>query len=336
VTGNTKILIKNFSDLLNQCKKLISFKENDLVIDIGSNDGSLLKNFKDAGIKTLGIEPSQASKISKKNNIPTLVKYFNNETVEFIRNKYGKAKLITATNVFAHIEDPNKLVSLVKKLMDGKSIFVTESHYLVSLLKTVQYDTVYHEHLRYYHLNALKVLFERNNMEIINVKKIKTHGGSIRVFASKKGNFMIDKNVAEMIKAEKDYGLSDFKIYRNFKKKIVNSKFLLLKMMTDLKLRGKKIYGVGSPSRASTLINFVGLDENFIDCILEVKHSSKINKFMPGTRIPVVDEKFINKDSPDYLLLLSWHIADELIKVFKKKGYKGKFILPLPKPLIIS
>lgn len=336
VTGNTKILVNNFSELFTESCDIIDFCKDDFVIDIGSNDGSLLINFKDYGLKTLGVEPSQASRISKNRGIPTLVKYFDNKTVEIIKKKYEQPKLITATNVFAHIEDPNNLVRLIKKLMGKKSVFVSESHYLLSLIKTLQYDTIYHEHLRYYHVGALQQLFERNGLEIIFVKKIKTHGGSIRVYAAKRGSYEINKNVKNIIQEEKKFGLSHKKVYLNFKRKIVDSKILLLRLLINLKLKKKKIYGVGAPSRASTLLNFVGIDENIIDCVLEIKHSHKINKFMPGTQIPVIDEKIIHKDPPDYLLLLSWHISVDLIKIFKKIGFKGKFIIPLPTPKIIS
>ena len=335
VSGNTKILVDNFSQLLTESRGIIDFRKDDLIIDIGSNDGSLLKNFKDFGLKTLGVEPSQASTISKKRGINTLVKYFNRKTVEIIKKKYRDAKLITATNVFAHIEDPNNLVHLIKKLMGKKSVFVSESHYLLSLIKTLQYDTIYHEHLRYYHVGALKKLFEKNNMEIIFVKKIKTHGGSIRVYAAKKGCYEVNENVQKIIEEEEKFGLTESKVYLNFRRKVIDSKILLLKLLIDLKLKKKKIYGIGAPSRASTLLNFVGIDENLIDYVLEIKNSHKISKFMPGTQIPVIDEEIIDENPPHYLLLLSWHISKDLIKVFRKKGFKGKFIIPLPKPKII-
>ena len=160
--------------------------ENDLVIDIGSNDGTLLTNFKINKIKTLGVEPSQAGNIANKNGIETIIDYFNDQTVKKILIKNKKPKLITATNVFAHIEDPNSLINLIKKIMTKDTVFVTESHYLLSLVKTLQYDTIYHEHLRYYHLSSLIKLFSLNNLEVFHAKKIPTHGGSIRVYSSKK------------------------------------------------------------------------------------------------------------------------------------------------------
>ena len=220
-------------------------------------------------------------------------------------------------------------------MMDKNSVFVSESHYLYSLLSTLQYDTVYHEHLRYYHLGALKILFEKNDLEIFHAKKISTHGGSIRVYTARKDSYEKTEELKKLFKEESKMGMSKDKIYNSFKAKILRSKIKLLELLIGLKLKKKKIYGVGAPSRASTLINFVGIDADLVSCILEVKNSNKLNKYIPGTKIPVIDEKVILNDPPDYLLIFSWHIKKDLINVFRKKGFRGKFIIPLPKPKII-
>ena len=335
LSGTTNILKKNFYDLCEESLKLISIDKG-YVLDIGSNDGTLLENFKKKKIPVLGVEPSKASLVAKKKNIVTINDYFNESTVNLIKKKYGNPKIITAANVFAHIENPNRLVKLIYKIMKNDSVFISESHYLGSLIKTLQYDTIYHEHLRYYHLKALKKLFERNNLEIFHIKKIPTHGGSIRVYASKKKIYPIRTSVKIIENQEKKMGLSNARIFKEFKNKIIRTKFELLKLLIEIKRKKKVIYGVGAPSRASTLINFIGIDENFVDCILEIKGSSKIGKYVPGTKIPVLDEEIIFKKKPDYLLLFSWHIKKELIEIFKKKKFNGKFIIPLPKPKIIE
>ncbi len=334
LSGTTNILKKNFHDLCEESLKLISINGG-YVLDIGSNDGTLLENFKKKKIPVLGVEPSKASLVARKKNIETINDYFNEGTVSLIKKKYGHPKIITAANVFAHIENPNRLVKLIHKIMNNDSVFISESHYLGSLIKTLQYDTIYHEHLRYYHLKALKKLFERNNLKIFHVKKIPTHGGSIRVYVSKKKVYKVEKSVKNIENQEKKMGLSKINVFKEFKNKIIRSKYELLSLLIEIKRKKKVIYGVGAPSRASTLINFVGIDENFVDCILEIKGSSKIDKYIPGTKIPVVDEEIILKKKPDYLLLFSWHIKKELIEIFRKKKFNGKFIIPLPKPEII-
>ena len=201
-SSTTKILRENFSDLYKETKKIINLKKNDLVIDIGSNDGNLLSNFKDHH-KVLGITPEKIGKLAIKKGIPTIIDYFNDKTVKKILKKNGKAKIITATNVFAHIDDINNIVKNILKTLDSNGIFISESHYLLPLIKTVQYDTIYHEHLRYYSVQSLNYLFKKHNLEIINTKEISTHGGSIRVYAARKGKYKVSKNVKLQLQKEK-------------------------------------------------------------------------------------------------------------------------------------
>ena len=332
-SSTTKILRENFKELYKDCKKIINISSKELVIDIGSNDGNLLNNFKNSH-RVLGITPEKIGNIAIRNGIPTLIKYFDKPTTNLVLKKYGKAKIITATNVFAHIENVHKLMKNILKILDEDGIFVSESHYLVSLIKTVQYDTIYHEHLRYYSLKSLEYLFKKYNMEIIHAKKINTHGGSIRVYAARKEKFKINKNVKKILNFEKNF--LNWKTFNNFKKKVIASKLNLYSILKKLKEKNKKIYGIGAPSRATTLINYVGLDENIIDCVLEIEGSYKIGNYIPGKKIPILSEKKLYNDPPDFVILFSWHIASELKFNLKKKGFKGKFIIPLPYPRIES
>ena len=330
-SSTTKILRENFKELYKECKKIISISKKDLIIDIGSNDGNLLNNFKQQH-KVLGITPEKIGKVAIKRGIKTLIRYFDNSTCKLVVKRYGKAKIITATNVFAHIENVHDLMKNITNLLDKNGIFVSESHYLVSLIQANQYDTIYHEHLRYYSLTSLKYLLKKYGMEIIHAKKINTHGGSIRVYAAKKGNFKVQKSVTKILKHEKKF--LNWKTFNNFKNKVVNSKIKLYSILKKLKNKNKKIYGIGAPSRASTLINYIGLDENIIDCILEIDGSYKIGHYVPGKKIPILSERKLYREPPDFVILFSWHIASELKLNLKKRGYKGKFIIPLPNPRI--
>ncbi len=332
-SSTTKVLRDNFVDLYADTKKIINLNKNDLVIDIGSNDGNLLSNFKN-NHKVLGVTPEKIGKIAIKKGIPTIIDYFNKKTSSAIIKKYGKAKIITATNVFAHIDDINSIVRLILKTLKEDGIFISESHYLLPLIKTVQYDTIYHEHLRYYSLESLNYLFKKHNLEIINTKEIPTHGGSIRVYAAKKGVYKISENVKKQFNKEKKY--LNKKNFDKFKENVSNSKINLFNIIKKVKDKNKTIFGVGAPSRASTLINYLGLDQDIIDCVLEVSGSYKIGNYIPGTKIPIINENIILKKQPDYLILFSWHIKDELKRNLKRKGFKGKFIIPLPYPKIES
>ncbi len=332
-SSTTRILRENFKELYKECKKILYLDKKDLVIDIGSNDGNLLGNFK-KNHRVLGVTPELIGKIAIKNGINTLIRYFDKSATNYILKKYGKAKLITATNVFAHIDNIEALMKNIIKVLDKDGVFISESHYLISLMQTVQYDTIYHEHMRYYSLTSLNYLFKKYKLKIFHAKKIPTHGGSIRVYVSKNKKYKINKSVSNILKIEKKK--LNKKTFVEFKNKVILSKINLYSLLKKIKSKNKIIFGVGSPSRAATLVNYVGLNEDIINCILEIKGSYKIGKYMPGTNIPILDENFIQKNKPDYLLILSWHISKTLIKNFKKKGYKGKFIIPLPKPHIIS
>ncbi len=333
-SGTTKVLRDNFVDLGEEVRKIIGLEKDDLVVDIGSNDGTLLSNFKDYS-KVLGITPEDIGKLAIKKGIPTILEYFRKEVVDKVKKNYGKAKIITAANVFAHIEDPNSVLFNIKSLLREDGVFISESHYLYPLIQTIQYDTIYHEHLRYYSLASLNYLLKMHALEVFHVKRIPSHGGSIRVYAAKKGLYPVKKSVSEMLSKEKDT-VTDVKNLLKFKQDVVSSKLALLKLISDVKKRGSRIFGISAPSRASTLINYIGLDQDILDCVVEVNGSYKIGKYIPGTLIPILDEQELYAKQPEYALLLSWHIAEELIPKLKEKGFKGRFIVPLPKPRIVS
>jgi len=332
-SGTTKILRENFAELAQEVSQLYPLKSSDLVVDVGSNDGTLLSNFARTS-RVYGIEPTNAGKLALDRGINTQIAFFNRNAVRIALPTQGRAKIITATNVFAHIEDVHEIIDCILELLQEDGIFISESHYLLPLIETLQYDTIYHEHLRYYSVTALKYLLEMHGMEIIHAKPIPTHGGSIRVYSSRKGKYPVRDSVARTLETERGE-LSDAKL-KGFKQKVVNSKLSLYALLRDIKRQGSRVYGVGAPSRASTLINYVGLDDGILDCVLEIKGSHKVGKYIPGTMIPVVDEGRLFADQPEYALLLSWHIADELMPKLAGRGFKGQFIIPLPEPRVAN
>jgi len=333
-SSTTKVLRENFAELYKESSKLLGIGQNDLVVDIGSNDGNLLSNFRDKH-KVLGITPEEIGRIAIKNGIDTIIDYFNGKVVDKVIKTRGRATIITATNVFAHMENINDVLGNIIKLMKPKGVFISESHYLFSLIKTLQYDTIYHEHMRYYSLHSIKYLLETHGLEVFHAKKIPSHGGSIRVYAARKGVRKVLATVKEMLVMEKEL-VTKVQNLKRFQKKVTLSKLSIMSFLYELKRRHKKIYGIGAPSRASTLINYVGIDDGILDCVLEIAGSQKIGKYVPGTVIPVLEESRLYHDQPDYALLLSWHIADELAPKLRARGFRGKFIVPLPKPRIIN
>jgi hypothetical protein len=333
-SSTTQILKENFAEMYRECLTLMKLNTQDLVVDIGSNDGNLLSNFKDKH-KVLGITPEKIGEIAIQRGIPTIFSYFDRSVVKMIIDEKGPAKVITATNVFAHIDSINEIVECIVELLVEDGVFIAECHYLGSLLETLQYDTIYHEHLMYYSLSSLKYLLEQHGLEIFHAKQIPTHGGSIRAYVSRKGKFSIKPSVVEILDREKENQL-DSKGLSDLKKRAVVSKLELQSMLLGLKKQNKVIFGIGAPSRASTLINYIGIDDGILDCVVEIAGSYKIGKYIPGTFIPIIDEARLYEDQPNYALLLSWHIADELAPKISKLGFKGDFIVPLPTPRILK
>jgi hypothetical protein len=330
-SGTTKLLRDNFADLQRESAAMLGLGDQDLVVDIGSNDGTLLSNFQKGGQRVLGIEPTDVGDIANERGIPTIKRYFGTEVAREVKREYGPASMVTAANCFAHIEDVHAIVDGVVEMLKDDGVFVTESHYLIPLLDTLQYDTIYHEHLRYYSLTSLKHLFEMHGLEVFHARPIPSHGGSIRVYAARHGAHTVQDGVRRMLSAE-PRGEAMIKQLDAFRRDVILSKLRLLSMLRDLKEKGARVAGISAPSRASTLVNYVGLDEGLIDYVCEIAGSLKIGKYMPGTQIPVVDEAKLYSDQPDCAVIFSWHIADELAPKLKAKGFRGQLITPLPVP----
>jgi C-methyltransferase C-terminal domain/Methyltransferase domain/Putative zinc binding domain len=333
-SGTTKLLRDNFAELQRESTGMFGLDAKDLVVDIGSNDGTLLSNFKNAGIRVLGIEPTDVGDIANSHGIPTIKRYFGPQVAREVKREHGAASVVTAANCFAHIEDVHAIVDGIVAMLKDDGVFISESHYLIPLLDTLQYDTIYHEHLRYYSLTSLKYLLEMHGLEVFHARPIPSHGGSIRVYAARHGMHTVQDSVRRMLSAEPRGEILARRLAA-FRREVTLSKLRLLSMLRDLKEKGSRIAGISAPSRASTLVNYVGLDEGLVEYVCEIAGSLKIGKYMPGTLMPVVDEKFLYDDQPECAIIFSWHIADELATKIKAKGFRGKLITPLPVPRML-
>lgn len=201
-SGTTRILRENFAEQYREARTIVDLTPRDLVVDIGSNDGTLLSNFAAGGHRVQGIEPTLIGNLAKERNIPTLTAFFGKDAARTVRDQQGPAKIVTATNVFAHMENIHEIVDSIVLLMDEKGVFISESHYLLSLVETLQYDTIYHEHLRYYSLQSIQYLLKAHGLEVIHAKRIPTHGGSIRVYAARPGAYKVQDSVEVLLRAE--------------------------------------------------------------------------------------------------------------------------------------
>ncbi|HYM33954.1 MAG TPA: class I SAM-dependent methyltransferase [Steroidobacteraceae bacterium] len=330
-SGTTKLLRDNFAELYAESSAMLRLGKDDLVVDIGSNDGTLLANFQAGGHRVLGIEPTDVGQIAAKRGIATVQRYFAPAVARDIREKYGPAKLVTAANCFAHIEDIHAIVDGILEMLASDGVFVSESHYLIGLIERLQYDTIYHEHLRYYSLRSLANLLAMHDLEVFHARPIPTHGGSIRVYAARRGTHKVQPTVRAMLDGEPSGDAMRAQLDR-FRKDVVLSKLRLHSLLREIKERGRRICGISAPSRASTLVNYVGLDEGIIDYVCEIAGSLKIGKYVPGTLIPVVEESRLFTDQPECAIIFSWHIADELAPKLRQKGFAGTLLTPLPTP----
>lgn len=332
-SGTNNSLKVNFANLVEHIVATYKLTEEDLAIDIGSNDGTLLENYLRHNIKILGIDPSSSTSIAIEKGIPTIVDFFNEATALKTATTHGKAKIITATNVFAHVVDIDSFMEGIRALLADNGVFISESGYVVDMIEGMQYDSIYHEHLRYYGIKPLMRLFERYGMEIIDVENIGTHGGSIRVFAAKKDVFEASSRAQELLAKENAAGYHSIERYRAFAKHIAETKQKLIEILFNIKKSGKRVVGIGAPAKGNTLLNYCKIDADLIQYLTE-KSPLKIGLYSPGMHIPVVDESRMFEEKPETAIILSWNIADELIPKLRKLGYEGKFIIPNPVPII--
>jgi len=332
VSGTSHVFVNHFQRYFQYIKQ--NYFDSGLVIDIGSNDGTLLNFFSQDGYKVIGVEP--AKKIANeaiKNGIPTIIEFFNQDLSKKILEEYGSASIITANNVFAHIDNPIEVLEGVKILIKKfNGIFVIEVSYLLDVIKNNLFDTIYHEHLDYHSIISLNEFFHNNGFEIINVEHVNTHGGSVRIFTQLiGGKFSVSKSVTNFIKKEKQFGLDAIDTYIDFSKKINEIGHQLNDLLYSLKLKGKTIFGYGAPAKATTLMYHYGIGSDKISYIVD-DSIWKQNLYTPGTHIPIVPRSYLKKNKPDYILILAWNFASSIIEQnndFKNSG--GKFIIPLPK-----
>lgn len=337
VSSTSKVFIKHFEDFANKVFKDYELNSKSLVIDIGSNDGILLKPFKDLGSRVLGIEPAvKIAKVAKENGIDTVPYFFSVPLTQKIVKEKGNADVVTATNVFAHIDDLDEVIKGLKILLDKDGIFIMEAPYLIDFIEKRYFDLTYHEHLSYWSISPLITLFKRFNMKVFDVQKVDAHGGSIRVFVAKEeGKHKIKKNVGDFLIKEKKMNLSNINTYIEYNKVVQRNKIALLKLLGELKIKGFKIAGYGAPAKGNTLLNFFAIGQEILDYIVD-DSSWKQGLYSPGRRIPVISSKEMYKNPPDYLLILAWNFAESIMennKEFKNRG--GHFIVPVPEPKII-
>ena len=308
-----------------------------LCVDIGCNDGTLLSGFKHHNMRTVGVEPTNMAKFAwKENRVETIQDFFTESLAQNMVKEYGRAKVVTMTNVFAHMATLGEVMRGIDRLLDKDGIFMTESQYLMDILQRNKFDQVYHEHLRLYSLKSLVKLFPYYGMEVFDVERLSSREGSIRVCIARKGVRPINPEVGKLLVLEEKVGLFRPAIWAKWRQKAIENRERFIKMAYGAKNKGLRFVADSCPGRGTVLVNYYGLDKTLMPYIAQLPQSEKVGKFMPGVHIPIVDNSILIKEKPDFVVILAWHYGDYIMKNWRARGLKSKFILPLPEFKIIT
>jgi len=335
-SSTTKTGHKHWASFAKTVTDKFQLNNDDLVVDIGSNVGVLLDEFKKLGSRVNGVDPAaNIVMLAKERGIDTVCDFFNQMAVEKISSQKGKASVITGTNVFAHIDDLHELMKNVLSLLKDDGVFIFEAPYLVNLIKHLEYDTIYHEHLSYLSVKPLVKFFDKFEMEIFDIEQVDIHGGSFRVYVGKKNQHDVSPVVQQLLDEEDEIKLYSKETLDEFAIRVADNRKELTWLLHSLKNDGKSIVAVSAPAKGMTLLNYCKLGTNILDVVTE-KSKLKIGRVTPGTHIPVVPDSYLLDNQPDYALLLAWNFADEImnnLSEYRKRG--GKFIIPIPSPKIV-
>lgn len=326
------------------CKKLVSACarrlqcEEALAVDIASNDGCLLRYFREARFKVVGVEPAKnIAKIAEDDGIPTINQFWSPEVASDLRASHGAAMVVTGTNVFAHVHDVERFIEGVYTVLDDQGIFVLEFPHMATLIRYREFDTIYHEHLSYFLLRPLIRLFQRHAMAVFDVEKLSIHGGSLRVFAKKAMNstLAVEDTVQTILAEEEAAGLYGLDIYRQFAQQVVGLQNRLRALFTEIVAAGKTVVGYGATAKGNTLLNSCQIGPEQLKMIID-ETPEKQNLLTPGRHIPILGREALDGSTFDYMLILAWNYKDAIMRkteTFRRQG--GKYIIPIPEVAVI-
>ncbi len=330
VSGTTHTATRHLQSLARQLTENLSLGPDRFAVDIGSNDGTLLKAYIPTGVRFLGVDPSaEPVRIANEQGIPTLHAFFNEETASLIRDEYGAADAISAAGCFAHIADLAGVMKGAKLLLNRGGIFATENQYWLAMIEQGHYDNIFHQHLRNYSLRPLIRLFDNYEMDVFDVTRSDIHGGSIRVFGCHRGEHPIDQRVGELLALEDSAKLYEAETNERFAARTLEKKTKLFDEIYRRARSGQKIIGIGAPAKASTVCNYCGLGPEMVGYITEV-NPLRVGRYLPGVHIPIVEEEWMFRDPrpADAAILFAWNYYDEIVPKLRTGGFRGDVICP--------
>ena len=337
LTGTSETMGRHHAAYAGAIVQKLALERDDLVVEVGSNDGSLLKHFQTRDLRVLGIEPaSNVAELANKRGIQTLSRFFSHSTAAEVRQGYGEAKVVLANNVLAHVDDVQGFVEGCMHLLNPTGLLVVEVPYLRRLIEKLGYDTIYHEHLCYFSATALAQLCGQLDLSIVRADEVSVHGGSLRLQIGRQEHHGTHgRQVLELLETEQAEGLSSQRTLDGFANRVAANRRDIRQLLHDLAGQGKTLAGYGAPAKATTLLNYCGIGTGELPYLVD-KNPWKVGRYQPGTGIPVFAVETLLERKPDYALILPWNIRSEVVeqqREFAQRG--GRFIVPLPKPRVL-
>lgn len=337
VSSTTETFRNHCVELAKTAVARAACRAGDLVMDIASNDGCLLSKFRDEGMQVIGVDPAKnLAAEANKAGIPTLCAYWSLETAETVASRYGCPKVITATNVFAHVDDVHEFVRAVDRCLAPKGLLVIECPYVVDFIEKNEFDTAYHEHLSYVGILPLTILMKQYGMTVLDVEYFKDiHGGTVRVFTGRAGEHRPQPSVARCLEQEQAFGIRDFHLYEAFGRRVQGNKARLVELVRELHGQGRTIWAYGASAKGNTLMNYFGLTRDTIPVAVD-DNPKKWGWYTPGSHMRITGPEELARSKVDYLLLLAWNFEAEIRRRCRAIDYRGAYILPVPEARILS
>ena len=311
---------------------------DDLVVELASNDGYLLRHFVELGIPALGVDPAaNVAEAARAVGVETIVDFFDSRLAGRLVDEGRRPSLIAANNVLAQVPELNDFVAGIEILLAPHGVATIEVPHLVRLIEGLQFDTIYHEHYSYFSLTALDRLFAFHGLELFDVEELASHGGSLRAYVKRKGDeaHPVGRRVAELLERERAEGYAGLEGYADFAARVVDVKWRLLELLIGLRREGKQVVGYGAPGKGNTLLNFCGIRTDLLDYTVD-RNPHKHGKYLPGTHIPIHPPSMIDETRPDYILVLPWNLRKEIARQLAHvQEWGAQLVVPIPRPEVV-